>query len=54
MPGEVQAGYQDFLHQKDCQPLEWAAHGGGRVTVPGSVQEMTGHGTSAVGYLVGW
>lgn len=45
MPEEVQAGYQkEFLQGKGCHASEWAEEGD-RVTIPGGIQEMTGHGT---------
>lgn len=42
LTGEVQVEHQEeFLHGT----LEWTTQGAARVTIPGSVHEMTGHGT---------
>lgn len=39
------SGWTSGGKEKDCQPLEWAAQGGGGVALPEGVQETTGHGT---------
>ena len=49
MPGEIRVRYQEKLLQESSQALEWAAQGGGGVTVSGGVQEkfrccIEGHG----------
>lgn len=36
---------EEFLHGKRCQTLVWAVQGGGGITIPRDVQEMTGCGT---------
>ena len=40
MPREIQVERSEILLQETIQTLEWAAQGGGRVTDPGSIQEI--------------
>jgi len=43
VPGEIEVGCSEILLvQKTGQALEWAAQGGGAITIPGGVQEMFG------------
>lgn len=43
---EVQNGDQEeFLPCQDFHILEWAAQGGGKVTISGGAQETTGYST---------
>lgn len=38
----IQVGhYEEFLHGMGCETLEWIVQGGGGVTTPGGVQDMT-------------
>lgn len=51
--GHAHVGHlEEFLHSRSGQALEWAPQEGGAVSMPGSVQKTTSHGTECCG-LVG-
>lgn len=45
---------EEFLHRKGYQALERAAQGGGVITIPEGVQEMTGCGTPCSGLVTSY